>query len=146
MQRLSLKFTALCAALFPLAAMGWVSWQAFTAYYESALTHSGFLGADFAIHSVLIVAIAWILPFFLNQQIKPSHERTAHKGLRNGVNAGFVRIQILADEVLAAYSSELGACLREGRSLLSPESSRQVSEHGMLERIIPVEEIQNENC
>ena len=142
LQRLSLKFTALCAVLFPLAAMGWVSWQAFTAYYEGTQTHAGFLGADFAIHSMLIVAIAWVLPFFINQKLKPSHERTAYKGLRNGVNAGFVRIQILADEFLVAYSSELGACLREGRSLLSSQSVRQVSEHGMLERIIPEEEAQ----
>ena len=142
LQRLLLKFTALCAVLFPLTAMGWVFWQAFTAYYESALTHAGFLGTDFAIHSMLIVAIAWMLPFFINQHIKPSHERTAYKGLRNGINAGFARIQILADEALAAYSSELGACLREGLSLLNSENFRQVSEHGMLERIIPEEEAQ----
>ena len=141
MQRLLLKFTALCAALFPVAAMAWVSWQAFTAYYQSALTHAGFLGADFAVHSVLIVSMAWLLPFFINQQIKPSHERTARRGLRNGVNAGFARIQMLADEALAAYSSELGTCQREGRSLLRPVSFRQVHEHAMLERIIPKEEI-----
>ncbi len=140
-QRFLLKFTALCSVILPLAAMGWVSWQAFTGYYESALTHSGFLGADFAVHSVLIVAIAWLLPFFLNQQIKPSHERTALKGLRNGVNAGLARIQLLADESLAGYFSELSFRLREGRNLLIPPTERRVSEHGMLERIIPGEEI-----
>jgi len=140
LQRLSLKFTALCAVLLPLAAMGWVSWQAFTAYYESALTHTGFLGADFAVHSMLIIAIAWMLPYFINQHIKPSHERTAYKGLQNGVNAGFIRIQILADEVLDAYSNELSICLREGLSLLNSESFRQISEHKMLARTIPEEE------
>jgi hypothetical protein len=141
MQRLALKFSALCSLLLPLAAMGWVSWQAVTAYRYSALTHSGFLGLDFAIHSLLIIGIAWLLPFFLNQQLKPSHERTALKGLRNGVHAGLARIQVLADEVLSAYASELDARLEDGRNLLSPPTVRPVSEHGMLERIIPGEEI-----
>jgi hypothetical protein len=140
-QRALLKFTALCSLLLPLVAMGWVSWQAVTAYYESALSHTGFLGVDFAIHSVLIIGIAWLLPFFLSQQIKPSHERTALKGLRNGVNAGLARIHVLADEALSAYATELDARLQDGRNLLNPPTVRQVAEHTLLGRIIPGEEI-----
>ena len=136
-QRILLKFTALCSVILPVAAMGWVSWQAYSGYYESALTHTGFLGADFAVHSGLIVAIAWLLPFFLNQQIKPSHERTALKGLRNGVNSGLARLNYLADKVLEDYASELTAHLSEGRQLLTSSDARQSTDNKFLERIIP---------
>ena len=142
MQRILLKFTALCTVLLPVTAMGWVSWQAVTAYYESALSHMGFLGVDFAIHSVLIVAIAWLLPYFLNQHIKPSHERTAYKGLRNGIHAGLARLQLLTEEVLEHYFAKLSLCLQQGQGLLGPVSVGQVTEHGMLGRIVPREEIQ----
>ena len=136
-QRVLLKLTALFSVLLPVAAMGWVSWQAYTAYYESALTHTGFLGTDFAIHSALIVIISWLLPYFLHQQLKPSHERTALRGLRNGVNTGLARLHVLADEVLADYSSELNSHLSKGRLLLNPPSERRASENTLLERIIP---------
>ena len=141
LQRLLLKLTAACAVLFPVAAMGWVSWQAFTAYYASALSHTGFLGTDFAIHSALMIAISWLLPFFLNRQIKPSSERTAYKGLRNGVHAGLARIKMLTDESLADFSAELANGLQTGRNLLPAEAQQHGPEHGMLERIIPGEEI-----
>lgn len=137
LQRMLLKFIAVCTVLLPLGAMGWVSWQAVTAYYESAFSHTGFLGADFAIHSVLIVAIAWLLPLFIQQQIKPSHERTALKGLRNGVNAGFARIQIGVEDALANYSSELNDRAQKGRALLVPAGEPAVFEHVMLQRMIP---------
>lgn len=120
-QRFFLKFTGLCAILLPLGAIGWISWQAVTAYYASAQTHGGYLGADFAIHSSLIVAISWLLPFFLNRQLKPSAERTAEKGLRNGIDAGLALIHVQVLDILANLKEEWEVRVAEGRRLLATE-------------------------
>jgi len=141
LQRFFLKLTGLCAVLLPLAAIGWVSWQAVAAYYESALTHGGFLGVDFAAHSALLIAIAWLLPFFIGLQLKPSTERAALRGLRAGINAGLARIQVAADEALADYAAERGAYAREGSQLLGPASRTKLAGQGVLGRMIPGEEI-----
>jgi len=136
-QRFFLKLTGLCVVLMPLAAMGWVSWQAVTAYYESASTHAGFLGVDFVAHSALLVALSWLLPFFLNHQLKPSTERAALRGLRTGVSAGLTRLQSLVDEAMAGYEAERAACRREGQKLLSPVRAVDFSSHQGLDRLIP---------
>jgi hypothetical protein len=128
-QRFFLKLTGLCAILLPLGAIGWVSWQAVTAYYASALTHGGYLGADFAIHSSLIVAISWLLPFFLNRQLKPSAERTAEKGLRTGIGAGLALIHVQVLDILANLKEDWEVRVAEGRRLLATEkpASTQVA-------------------
>jgi len=136
-QRFLLKATGLCAVLLPLAAMGWVAWQAVTAYYESGLTHAGFLGVDFATHSALLVSLSWLLPFFLNRQLKPSTERAARRGLRLGFDIGLVRLETQVDEAIASYAAELEACRQEGQTLLGPATQAQAPVHRGLERLIP---------
>ncbi|MDD5033776.1 MAG: GTPase domain-containing protein [Methylococcaceae bacterium] len=143
LQRFFLRLTGGCAVLLPLAAMGWVCWQAVDGYYQSALSHTGFLGADFAIHSTMVVAIAWLLPFFLHRQLKPSAERTARKGLRNGVGAGLARIQTGVDEALEQYGTDRRAWTDAGEKLLAPaeSSQRNLIHHEMLERMIPAGQV-----
>lgn len=138
MQRFLLKFMGLCAVVLPLAAMGWVSWLAVTAYYESALNHAAFLGADFAANSALIIAIAWLLPFFLKLQLKPSTERAALRGLRAGINASLARLHAAVDDVLAAYAAEVRAQAEQGARLLErPVPRLPASGRGLLGRIVP---------
>jgi len=142
LQRFLLKFTGLCAVLLPVAAMAWVSWLAVSAYYDSALRHSGFLGVDFVANSALIVAIAWLLPFFLKQQLKPSTERAAVRGLRNGIHAGLAHLQTRVDAALAAYAEQQSARSREGGALLSSQPPRlKALPQGALLRMIPGENI-----
>ena len=140
-QRFFLKLSGLCTILLPLAAIGWVSWQAVTAYYDSALTHAGYLGADFAIHSGLIIAISWLLPFFLNRQLKPSAERAAEKGLQQGVNAGLALINAQVEEALKNFKEDWRTRVAEGERLLA--AKKPVAEHippspksKMLERLL----------
>ncbi|HUL14190.1 MAG TPA: GTPase [Methylococcaceae bacterium] len=120
-QRFFLKLTGLCAFLLPLVAIGLVSWQAVTAYYASALTHAGYLGADFAIHSGLVIVISWLFPYFLYRKLKPSAERVAEKGLRSGVASGLARIQTQVDEALRLFKEDWRRRIAEGQRLLAVE-------------------------
>ena len=141
-QRFFLKLMGLCAVLLPLAAMGWVSWLAVSAYYDSALKHGGFLGVDFVANSALIVAIAWLLPFFLKLQLQPSTERAALRGLRRGVDAGLAQIDLRVEGVFADYAEQLAVRTRAGEALLAspPPPAEQAAPQGALLRMMPAGE------
>jgi hypothetical protein len=104
LQRFFLRFTGVVAIVLPLCAIAWVSWQAVSAYYASGQTHAGYLGVDFAIHSVLLIAISWLLPYFVNRQLRPSTERAAHRGLQQGVEQGLLLIEDdVADAIVETH-------------------------------------------
>jgi len=140
-QRFFLRLTGLCAFLLPLIAIGWVSWQAVTAYYASAQTHAGYLGTDFAIHSGLLIVISWLLPFFLNRQLHPSAERAAEKGLRSGINSGLALIQTGVEEALRLFKEDWHRCVAEGHRLLAlerppAEPAQALPQKEMLKRML----------
>ncbi|NJD08049.1 MAG: hypothetical protein FIA97_16375 [Methylococcaceae bacterium] len=117
--RLLLRLTGIAAILLPLAAIGWVSWLAVSAYYASAVNHAGFLGLDFAIHSGLLVIMAWLLPYFLNLRLRPSTERVAATGLRRGVAAGLDLIETEVADAIARVRAEWRQRVDEAERLLS---------------------------
>lgn len=118
LQRFFLKLATLSAILLPLAAAGWVSWQAVTSYYQSVLLHTGFLGADFAIHSGLIVGLAWLLPYLIGRGLKPSAARAAEKGLRAGIAGGLAAMDDKVRDALDRYAQERRARSQDGENLL----------------------------
>lgn len=140
-QRFLLKATGICAFILPLAAIGWVSYDVVTAYYESELTHSGYLGTDFAVHGGLLISIAWLLPFFLHRQLKPSAERTAVKGLRQGIQTGLTAIDLEVEKTLLSLESERNAYAEKGHALLNiplPRGQAPLkSAHNLLDRMLP---------
>ena len=101
LQRFFLKLSSLCATVFPLVAMSWVGYQVFYGFYNSSISQKSYLGVDFAIHSVLLILISWMLPFFIKRQLKPSMEKVALKGLKKGLMAGIETINM---EVIQAIS------------------------------------------
>ena len=97
-QRFLLSLTAVCEALLPLVAMAVVGYQVFAGYYHGTEGTSAYLGSDFAIHSVLLIGLSWLIPFFLHQKLQPSLEVAARKGLEKGLRLALsaVDAEILA--------------------------------------------------
>jgi hypothetical protein len=85
MQRFLLRLTAICETLLPLLAMCIVGYQVFSGYYHSALESITYLGVDFAVHSVLLIALSWLIPFFLHKKLQPSLQKAALTGLNKGL-------------------------------------------------------------
>jgi hypothetical protein len=140
-QRFCLRFTGLAALLLPLFAIGWVSWQAVTAYYASGQTHAGYLGVDFAVHSIILIVIAWLLPFFLNHQLRPSTERVAARGLRLGIEQGLALIEDDVVRVLTELQEEGSSHASAVRALMADAAAEPVAtaDHGdLLGRMLPV--------
>lgn len=110
--RAFLKGMRICEIVLPLAAMSFVAYQVFSGYYHSSLDYRNYLGADFAIHSSLFVGLTWLIPFFILKKLKPSLEKAALKGLKKGVAAGLLQIEVeVADavETLCRQRNEIAA-------------------------------------
>ncbi len=92
LQRVLLKLSGFCTTFLPLLATGWVAYQVLDGYYNSSITEKAYLGVNFAVHSVLLILISFLLPFLLNRQIRPSMEKVALQGLKKGLAAGIAMI------------------------------------------------------
>ena len=93
LQRFFLKGLRVSELVLPLLAMSWVSYKVFLGYYMTNATDNHYLGVDFAIHSTLMIALTWLIPFFLLKKAQPSLKRSAVKGLNKGLDTAFLLIE-----------------------------------------------------
>jgi GTPase SAR1 family protein len=93
LQRAFLKAMRVCEIILPLAAMAWVGYQVFVGYYTSNMTNVHYLGVDFAIHSSLLIALSWLIPYFFLKKSQPSLKKSALAGLNKGLTVAFGLIE-----------------------------------------------------
>jgi len=117
LQRASLKVTGFLAVLLPLAALSWASYQVVKGYYDSATEHLNYLGTDFAVHSLLLIGLAWLLPWFAYRQLRPSVEQSALKGLRSGVTSGLTAIGEQLSAEFSAADNDREQIIAEARGI-----------------------------
>ena len=96
LHRLLLKLSRFCEVVLPLVAMGVVGYQLLLGFYQGAQNKQDYLGLDFAVHSLLLILISWLLPYFIHKKMQPSIEKAALKGLKQGLGIAFEKI---TDEV-----------------------------------------------
>ena len=140
LQRFLFKFTGICTALLPLAAISWVGYQVFIGYHESNTSDIAYLGTEFAIHSGILIAISWLLPWFLHRQLKPSAEKAALRGLRVGVEEGLDTIGDEVSNVINETLTSRATFFDEGKLLIeqceSPVLPKETSGEEILSRIL----------
>lgn len=113
-QRGLLKFVRFCEITLPMAAMTWAGYQVFVGYYHSNQTNSHYLGADFAIHSGLLIALTWLLPFFILKKAQPSLKKSALRGLHKGLEAALASLN---EEMAEALSHVKGQHWEQSQKL-----------------------------
>ena len=101
-QRVFLKSMRFCEIILPLIAMAWVGYKLFMGYYTSNMTDNHYLGVDFAVHSSLLIAMTWLIPFFILKKSEPSLKKSALKGLNKGLVNAF---NMIDSEVLSVIES-----------------------------------------
>ncbi len=106
LQRVALKIVKVCEVVLPLAAMGIVGYQVFQGYYDSALTDQEFLGVDFAVHSVLVILLSWLIPFFIRKKMQPSLEKAALRGLDDGVESAMAMIELDVQQAITDFKNQ----------------------------------------
>jgi len=147
LRRFLLKLMGGLAVLLPLGALGWASYQVVKGYYESAAQHLDYLGSDFAIHSVLLIALAWLLPWFALTRLKPSIEKSALQGLRAGVDTALASVGVGVLASLEAAETERQELLASGYALLEHierlSTGSPLDDSGVLGRILAATEPSN---
>lgn len=130
LQRAVIKIANFSEIVLPIASMGWVGYQVFIEFYESSLAEvPHYLGVDFAVNSILLIAISWLFPYFLKKKLKPSVEKAALKGLNRGFENA---LQNLEFEVLDALKQNA-----HSQVVLRAKAERVVSAcHADSERVI----------
>ena len=113
-QRVFLKFIRLCEITLPLMAMVWVGYRVFMVYYTSNVMDTHYLGVHFAIHSSLLIAMTWLIPYFILKKSQPSLEKTVMKGLNKGLVNAF---SIIENEVLNVVDSLAQQHMKQQREL-----------------------------
>lgn len=106
-QRRMYAFAGALCLLLPLAAMGWIAWRVVNAFAEGGTDPAAYLGSNFAINGALLLGLAWVIPAFVQRKLKPSREKAALKGVRQG---------------LASALSQTSAAVGEGFNGLTAQS------------------------
>ena len=88
-QRVVLKCLRACEIVLPLMTMSWVGYKVFINFYTSNMGDNHYLGVDFAVHSSLLIALSWLIPFFILKKMQPSLKKSAFKGLNKGLASAF---------------------------------------------------------
>lgn len=117
-QRNLLKFSLVCEVVLPISAMGWASYHLMQGYYQSGLTHTAYLGVDFAIHSILLILLAWLIPFFIRKKLKPSLQKAALRGLRKGLSKGLDQLDFAVLTAITEARQQRLNYLKEAEKLV----------------------------
>ena len=123
--RLGRRLTGFLMMALPAVAVAMVGYWVVVGYYRATRGEQPFLGTDFAVHSLLLDAAAWGLPFLLDRLLRPSLESTVMQAMRRGFGSGLDELGTnLAGQIQAAagearqYRTEGQAILKESAGLM----------------------------
>ncbi|WP_150049737.1 GTPase [Methylomonas rhizoryzae] len=135
-----LKFILFAEAALPLSALSWVGYQVFSQYYQGVVNGSGYLGLDFAVHSVLLIGISWLLPFFLHKKLQPSLNRAGFRGLQKGMALALAAVAAELKQVIASEREAYTVSRRQLSDLIESCTASAVidtEQSGLLARALP---------
>jgi hypothetical protein len=96
------RIIGLATTALPFMAMFWVAYTLITGFYIGNARGNDYLGFNFAIHSLLLIGLAWLIPYVLFQKTKPSLQSAAATGMRLASENTFTQIN---QQVLSSIES-----------------------------------------
>jgi hypothetical protein len=116
--RVARGITGFLLYALPILALGAVGCQVAVSYYRAAAGSAGFLGTDFAVHSGLLVLVAWALPFLLHRALCPSLEKAVLRALRRGFGSGLDMLAARLEHASSITAEEAHRYRQEAQVLL----------------------------
>lgn len=123
-QRGLYRLTGWASWILPVAMMTWAAYRLITVFQTSGGNAGAYLGGNFAIHTALLVLLAWLVPYVLHRQLKPSKATAAAKGLSAGLDRGFDAIDESVQHSLSHYHQQR---LTQAKELEEISAALQVS-------------------
>lgn len=127
LQRFLLRLTGIGETLLPIVAMAIVAYQVLTGYYQSAHDSMAYLGVDFAVHSILLIGLSWLIPFFLHKKLQPSLQKAALNGLKKGLRQVLLQIQFQIEQAVAEVEQGNQVCTNGLIKLIQSVTQQQAS-------------------
>ena len=112
------KTVALIAAVAPILALGWIGYRVVVSFYGGNTAGGEYLGADFAINSVLLLGVAWLLPALLREKIRPSLSAAVERALRQGLQHGLGDVAAEANICMHTFDKDRSAQSETAKGLL----------------------------
>lgn len=113
------KAVALVTAIAPILALGWIGYRVVVSFYGGNTAEGEYLGADFAINSVLLLAVAWLLPALLREKMRPSLSAAVERALRQGLQQGLNEVATEANICTRTFDEGRSAQAEAAKSLLA---------------------------
>lgn len=137
LQRGLFKVVAWVAALAPIGALAWIGYRVVASFYSGNTATGEYLGADFAINSVLLLGVAWLLPALLREKLRPSLSAAVERALRQGLQLGLNKVADEANICTRVYSEGLEAQRDRAKQLLSQLPATNTSDNAALASLRP---------
>ncbi|MEE9333243.1 MAG: GTPase domain-containing protein [Granulosicoccaceae bacterium] len=122
-QRALHRLLAWLATLLPLAAVAWVAYRVVLIFQTSGSKPENYLGVNFAVHSVMLVGVAWFIPWFLRLRTKPSRQAAALRGLRQGVQHSINQIDVDCQQAIDDFTTERNQLANQLSDVVSGQGS-----------------------
>ncbi len=107
-QRVARRVTGFLAGVLPFAALAWVAVTLVMQYFRASTSTgpASYPTTDFVVSSLLLVALAWAVPFWLDRMLRPSVGRTVLRAMRAGVRAGLDELERRIHQALDETTAE----------------------------------------
>lgn len=114
-QRVAYKTSQFLSVILPIAALGWIAWRVVSVYYSAESAQ--YFGLNFALHSGMLVLLAWGVPAFLKAQCQPSMQIAALRGMQAGLAEGLSDTQAEIAQSLGAVRQQIENYRETGQQL-----------------------------
>lgn len=126
LQRFFYHTFGILGTVLPVVALVWVAYRVVSVFSNEATQE--YLGANFAIHSALLVLLAWIIPFLLHRKLQPSLVKAAKNGLNNGLEDALTEIDAEVSETLQQVKELQNDLFNRGEKLIADCKAKNTSE------------------
>ena len=110
-QRAARRVTGFLMSFLPVCTLLWVGYNLLTGYYRASEGTGEFLGTPFAVHSVMLIVVSWLLPFLCDRLLRPALEQLALDALRSGLRDALGEL----DESVQTALAEIARSARRHR-------------------------------
>ena len=123
-QRAASKILRVACFLLPLAVLAWAMYRLVGDYYQG----DQYLGFSFATHTLMLFAVAWLIPWVAGFLIRPTYERAAQIGQQRGIENYLDRKAADIKVALQSLDDDRHQLISDASNILHvlPENLRQV--------------------
>ncbi len=113
LQRSFEKAASFLSVLLPGLALLWIAFRVVQSFYEAGDSRI-YLDSNFAIHSLILVLVCWLIPFGIGRLVKPSLSDAARNGMLRGLENGLASLGVQFDAAIQATAAECAALRSAG--------------------------------